>query len=163
MKVEIEGVEVFNSRYENWDDIVDDYARDEARQGRAVPSYALEFLMGALALWVLEKAADKAVDWVLEYRKRQKEEQEKQEGAKRTAEQIERLERLEKALADVRPEVAQTAASQEAILQALRDIQARLVVTPETEAERDLARALEKTLGEVPTASVLSTTPTDQS
>ncbi len=150
MKIEIEGVEVFGSRYDRWDDLIDDYARAEAEHGRVVPSYALEILVVAIALWVLEKAADRAVDWMLERKQNQREEQERQE-------QMERLEALERTLSEVRSQGAKIASDQEAILRVFRDVQARISVSPETEVERDLARALEDKLRGVAPVVVCST------
>lgn len=66
MKITVEQQELFSTDYGSFDEMLAEYMADEERQGREVPFHALDPLSLAVALWLLETAAEKALDWVLE-------------------------------------------------------------------------------------------------
>lgn len=58
MKIRFQGTELSLGPYASWQELFDDYVAHETEHGRKVPSYSWEVLVGAVALWVLKKAAD---------------------------------------------------------------------------------------------------------
>jgi hypothetical protein len=91
MRIEAGGREVFSADYASFDDVILGLRREEEAAGRDLPLHALSVLLGMAALWILEKAADKAFDWATETRKRWREEAEgkaAEEGAAKRHEEL---------------------------------------------------------------------------
>jgi hypothetical protein len=65
MRISIGQQEFFSARYGTFDEMIAQYRADEEGQGRELPVFALDPFTIALALWLLDKAAEKAIDWAL--------------------------------------------------------------------------------------------------
>jgi ferritin-like metal-binding protein YciE len=144
MKIKIDGIDIFDIRYEHWEDIIDDYTRAEGQKGRTVPQFAAEVLLSVIALWILEKAAERALDWLLELKSRRQDEHYKTEITEHLERLIEHLERLD---AQIQSLHMQTISNREIISKMFQEAQLPITVTAETEAERDLTRAVAEKLG----------------
>jgi hypothetical protein len=72
--------ELISESYSSFNDMLTAYKADERDQGRDVALYALSAIALALALWLLERAAEKALDMILEIpEKRRRKQQEMQD------------------------------------------------------------------------------------
>lgn len=151
MKLYIGGVELFSQRYDSFDKLTDAYREAETTAGRQVPSYSLEVLLGALAGWLLKKAGDEVWEWFWERR-------EKEEARKKEKEQEDEAERRHQELLAALDRIAQdrTGISGHGPLPDLLTLAHGLPVLLllETEAENDLAEAIQAKTNPVPSFSV---------
>ena len=79
MQVRTGGDVVFSAKYQTFDEAIAGLRKEAEEKGQEVPLYLLSALALAAALWILDKAAEKALDWALEARKRKEEVNQHQE------------------------------------------------------------------------------------
>lgn len=77
MKIELQGIPLFDESFESTEDLVDRYRDEELENGRDVPRFAWESLLLVVGGWLLKKAADELWKLAYEYKKRKKASEEK--------------------------------------------------------------------------------------
>jgi hypothetical protein len=150
MQVRTVGQVVFSSEYHTFDEAIAGLRKEAEKRGREFPLYDLTALALLAALWVLERAAEKAFDWVAEARKRHREKAADQEAARRHEELCDYLAAVRETIIDARKRLSEG-----------KDIAgaSRLLPHPEpptlevelgTEAEEDLRDGFEEVARQLP-------------
>jgi hypothetical protein len=72
MQLFADGALVYETRYENFNELIQDYRNDELAQGRVVPRYAWEALVLAAGGWLLKKVGDELFKKLMDLLKQRK-------------------------------------------------------------------------------------------
>lgn len=146
MKITVDGVTVLDREFASTEALLAELRDAEFENGRELPRFSWEALALMAAGWLLGKGADKAFDWLVEYRGKAKERREAEaasaEAAKRHAQLMAKLDQL--AIADGRHVPGDYAWLKEAVSSG----RVRIEVVLETPAEIDLQPAFRELIPE---------------
>jgi hypothetical protein len=161
VKIVVDDQEVLSENFKTYENMLDAYRDDEAKNGRTVPAHALEALLIGVALWLLEKAAEKSIDWVLERPKRVQERQAEAEAARRHEELVAELRSLKQLTAEARRMAHATGDIARAADKPVRAPKTRIRVRVELEtgAEGDLDEAFRIISRELPVVDIIVSRP----
>jgi hypothetical protein len=157
LRIELDGVTILSRKYESFDDLTDEFIEYEDQHGRRVPDYDIGVILGAVALFLLGRVADKLISEAFEWRRRRVQGELEE---KRHSELITKLDELkqtrQQAVEAQPPQSALTgdAAAVSALLQWAKKENMAINITLETEAEGDLREAFETLTKDVPGSSV---------
>lgn len=135
MKIVVDDISAFDHTYTSWEDLHEDFIRDEIAAGREVPGYALETLLIVVAAWLLKKAGDELfMEW-RDWRNRRRAAQEHQ---RQREEDDRRHEELMTKINEIVRELNEEKIDGEKLITQLKAAGCTVKMIPQSDTEREI-------------------------
>lgn len=138
MKIIVDGIAAFDHTYTSWDELYEDFVRDEIAADREVPGYLLETLLIVVTAWLLKKAGDELFtewrDWRNRRRAAQDHQRQREEDERRHEELMEKIDEIVR-------ELGEEKIDGEKLITKLKAAGYAVEMIPQSDAERDIVSA----------------------